>query len=125
MHLVLRCLIALKIEPEILSQGNKLMSLTVREYGVVFLDSIRYIPAGVDQLARQFDLSVSKGWFPHKKSAPEEFGRWRPCQPGLEYYRGEKDTLKMLRAKQEWIREEQKRQLESGSGWCINDELVK
>ena len=59
-----------KILPDVISNGLKLMSLSV--CGVKFIDSCNFLPMALEALPKAFGLNeLCKGYFPHRFNTPE------------------------------------------------------
>ena len=52
-----------KKPPQILNQGNKILSLTFN--GVKILDSLMFLPMPLSEFSKTFKLHETKGFFPH------------------------------------------------------------
>ena len=70
--------------PEVVSNGLKLMSLTV--CGVKFIDSCNFLPMALSALPKAFGLNeLRKGYFPHRFNTPTNQGYVGPY-PDAGYY---------------------------------------
>lgn len=59
------------INPDIMTRGNKIMSLTVREWNIKCIDFLLFCPMKLSQLPKALSLEdCAKTYFPHKFSAP-------------------------------------------------------
>jgi hypothetical protein len=70
--LVLKHLLQNGICPEIINNGQKIMTMTIKSCNVRFIDSFNFLPMGLAKLPKAFGLSCgSKGYFPHFFNTPE------------------------------------------------------
>ena len=54
------------ILPELLLNGTKIMSITVADLNIKFIDSLNFIPMALARFPKTFGLKeLKKGWFPH------------------------------------------------------------
>ena len=54
------------ILPELLLNGTKIMSITVVDLNIKFIDSLNFIPMALARFPKTFGLNeLKKGWFPH------------------------------------------------------------
>ena len=49
-----------------LFKGQKILKLSIPEFGITFLDSYKYIKASLQKCAKMFSLDIGKGHFPLK-----------------------------------------------------------
>jgi hypothetical protein len=63
LHFILNRAILLKWQPEIITNGVKIMCMKVEH--MIFLDRISYLPLPLHKLPEAFGLPSSKSWYPH------------------------------------------------------------
>jgi hypothetical protein len=65
-YFILQYLYKNGITPEIITRGAKILSLTVSEMNIKFIDSLCFIPMKLAAFPKTFGLSeLKKGYFPH------------------------------------------------------------
>ena len=83
-HFILQYAVRLGNPPEVVSNGLKLMSLSVR--GVKFIDSCNFLPMALAALPKAFGLTeLRKEYFPHRFNTPGNQGYVGPY-PDARYY---------------------------------------
>jgi hypothetical protein len=94
---------------EVMKDGNKF----------IFKDSFNFFMTGLANLPKMFDLTVQKGYFPHKFNKPKNLFLHLKRLPKLKYY--DPDNMKPLeRAKfMEWYK------LNKNQPFNLKDELIK
>ena len=69
-HFILKYALERSVVPEVVTNGLKLMSLTVGD--VKFIDSCNFLPMPLSKLPKAFGLTeLRKGYFPHRFNVPE------------------------------------------------------
>jgi hypothetical protein len=70
--LVLKHLLENGICPEIINNGQKIMTMTIKNCNLRFIDSFNFLPMGLAKLPKAFGLDCgSKGYFPHFFNTPD------------------------------------------------------
>ena len=85
-YFILNQLVKEKLEVELVAQGGKLISITLKDLGIKFLDSLSHLPMALSKLPKclGFDQE-SKGYFPHYFNTPENSGYEGPMPPPEDY----------------------------------------
>ena len=74
-------------------KGNKLVSFSVPALNMRFIDFFCFVPTGLKNLEKSFNLTTgSKGFFPHLLNKPEFYGLTLPHLPPKSFY--EPDLMK-------------------------------
>ena len=71
-HFILKWFVKNNIKPSTIFKGTKLMYMNVGKR-FRFMDSLNFIPVGLDKFPSTFRLESQKGFFPHKFNTPENF----------------------------------------------------
>ena len=56
-----------------LFKGQKILKLSIPEFGITFLDSYKYIKASLQKCAKMFSLDIGKGTFPLKSNIRKNY----------------------------------------------------
>ncbi|KAM3921576.1 uncharacterized protein RB166_010983 [Leptodactylus fuscus] len=64
-YFIVRELINEKLSVKMLTQGGKLLCVTVHDLGIRFIDSLNFIPMKLSKLPQAMGFSETKGHFPH------------------------------------------------------------
>ena len=56
-----------------LFKGQKILKLSIPEFGITFLDSYKYIRASLQKCAKMFSLDIGKGHFPLKSNSRKNY----------------------------------------------------
>ncbi|XP_032094416.1 uncharacterized protein LOC116523417 [Thamnophis elegans] len=64
-YLVLRQLIREKVRVQLISQGGKLLCITLPDYKIRFIDSLSFLPLKLSKLPKAMGFQGCKGYFPH------------------------------------------------------------
>jgi hypothetical protein len=83
LHFILNRAILLKWQPELIMNGQKIMSMRLEH--LHFLDSISYLPMPLRKLLQAFGLSATKSWYPHFFNTKENMDYVGPI-PDISYY---------------------------------------
>ena len=122
MIMVCEFLLKLRIQPQILPQGNGILQLVIKEFNILFLDSYKFFPQSLSSLSKRFDLkSTVKGYFPHTFNRPENWGLIRKKPPPMEEYLSQRDSEDVRKAKITWWLEDKSKQPE----YNFNHDIVK
>ena len=101
-HFILQYAARLGTPPEVVSNGLKLMSLSV--CGVKFIDSYNFLPMALAALPKAFGLSeLRKGYFPHRFNTPENQG-YVGVYPDVRHYAPEHMTERVRAEFEAWHR---------------------
>ncbi|OOY33751.1 hypothetical protein BOV88_13610 [Solemya velum gill symbiont] len=75
------------IKPEIIANGAKIMSLSVKECKVKFIDSLNFLPTALAKLPAMFEMrELCKGYFPHLYNRKENQSKVLDRLPEASYY---------------------------------------
>ena len=84
LHFIIGYIHEAGIKPEIIANGQKIMSLTTQ--GIQFIDSLNYFGTALAKLPSIFGLTeLQKGFFPHLFSIPEN-QEYKGAMPDAKYY---------------------------------------
>jgi hypothetical protein len=83
LQFILKRAIILKLEPELIINGQKIMSMKFKY--LRFLDSVSFLPMVLRKLPQAFGLSVTKSWYPHFFNTKENMDYVGPI-PDISYY---------------------------------------
>jgi hypothetical protein len=83
LHFILNRTIILKWQPELIMNGQKIVSMEV-EY-LHFLQSVSYLPMPLRKLPQAFGLSATKSWYLHFFNTKENMDYIGPI-PDISYY---------------------------------------
>lgn len=135
---ILNVSLALGLNPQIISKGNNIVSLTLPSYNVVFLDSFKYLSTSLSNLAKQYKIPEEKGFFCHEfnkidYSYGSPYNRIYENLPPLELFINPWiDDEQTINKKKEWHSVESKRYKAQGGNlyydfnkdilmYCFND----
>ena len=62
-HFLLRKFLKLRWTPQLIMDGNKILSMIVENFR--FLDSLNFRPMSLKSMPKSFDLTCKKGYYPH------------------------------------------------------------
>ena len=124
--LVCELLLLLGIEPRILPQGQGILQLVVKEFGILFLDSYKFFIQSLSSLSDRFSLPVAKGYFSFKTNLPQNWGRKRRHPPELAAYINDQDSERVKIEKRKWWEEVKSQEPENNFNqdivaYCILD----
>jgi hypothetical protein len=83
LHFILIWAILLKWQPELIMNGQKIMSMRVEH--LHFLDCVSYLPMPLRKLPQAFRLTAAKSWYPHFFNTNENMDYVGPI-PDISYY---------------------------------------
>ena len=99
-QLILREMMLQGITPRIDSTGSKLLCITIESHKIRFLDSLCYVQASADQLAKQYGLDTGgKLQFPIKMLDPQYYNETFKEWPGVEWFTLFSDSEQSIREK--------------------------
>jgi hypothetical protein len=91
---LLRKFLELSWSPDSIMDGSKILSMKVE--GLIFLDSLNFLPMSLKNMPKSFDLSCKKGYYPHFFNTAKNLvyeGRYpEPFYYGADYMSGEERT---------------------------------
>jgi hypothetical protein len=83
LHFNLNRAIKLKWEPELITNGLKIISMKMEH--LLFLDSVYFLPCALRKLPEAFGLQAAKSWYPHYFNTEENLDYVGPM-PDISYY---------------------------------------
>ena len=104
LHLLLDYIHENGIKPNIIQNGKKILCL--QAFGIKFIDSLNYFNSSLAKLPKIFGMTeLSKGYFPHLYSAPEN-QQYKGAMPDARYY--DPDGMKPDKRKEffEWYHQQ-------------------
>ena len=116
--LILSMLLKMNFVPDIISSGNAVISIHLKEFGITFIDSHRYLKQSLKKLPQRYGLQVGKGFFCHSFNKPENFG-YNGSVPSLDDFLTAGDSRQVIREKTEFLESIKDRP------YCFNDEILK
>ncbi|XP_060550634.1 uncharacterized protein LOC117657823 [Pantherophis guttatus] len=84
-YLVLRQLIREKVKVQLLTQGGKLLCITLPHFHIRFIDSLSFLPMKLSKLPKAMGFQGSKGYFPHLFNTAENQD-YVGTLPDIKYY---------------------------------------
>ena len=105
------------ITPSVITKGNKILSMTVAELNIVFVDSIRYIKASLSKCCTLYNLNMKKGTFPVRANIIKFYTS--TTIPPFEWFINENDSTEAIKEKQLWYLERRKKL------WVFKDEIAE
>lgn len=83
---VLRWMLEQGLQPKVIPNGSKLMSIEVKSLNIRIIDSFNFLPMSLAKLPATFGLiELKKGYFPHFFNTPENQDYIGPL-PGPQFY---------------------------------------
>lgn len=84
-YLILRQLIREKVKVQLLTQGGKLLCITLPIFDIRFIDSLSFLPMKLSKMPKAMGFQGSKGYFPHLFNTAENQDYVGPL-PDAKYY---------------------------------------
>ena len=84
-HFILNYCVESGIFPDIIYQGTKIVTMTIKEINLRFIDSINFLPFSLKKVAQSFDLQYTKGYFPHMSNTLDMIGYVGAMPPPEKY----------------------------------------
>ena len=114
------------ITPSVLSKGNKLLCISINEFNIQFIDSIRYIKASLAKCCKVFKLSEKKGTFPLKANHRDYYNK-NGIVPQFHLFINENDSQNVIEEKKQWY-QNRKQSLwnfkKEIAAYCTDDSLI-
>ena len=90
------------VKPYCVYAGTKIMSMTVKEYKIRFIDSINFVASALSSFPKTFGLKeLKKGYFPHFFNKPNNQNYIGPI-PNKKYYNYDQMSISNRKAFLEW-----------------------
>jgi G:T-mismatch repair DNA endonuclease (very short patch repair protein) len=102
--------------PKVVRDGRKVFLMEIEELGIKFLRSNNYFAGSEYEIAKMFDITFQKRFFPNR--FPDMF--YKGCIPKEEYFFDFKDTKTIRQEKLDFIQNFK----ENNLCWCFEKELV-
>lgn len=101
--LLLNLLHKRKLTCQPIFEGNKIITLSIKEFNIRFIDSHRFIPSSLDSFPKRFPHLkgvAKKGFFPYKFNKEDNYDYSGPYPSEEEYYDEYSSKKKVLEIKQ-------------------------
>ena len=108
------------LTPDIVTRGNKLLSMEIGVLGLRFIDSMLFCPGSLARLGQRYGIAETKGSFPHHMNRASNYA-YVGQPPGVENFCGD-NTSAAERGKIEKFLDERRR---GGHVWNFRDEIYR
>ena len=95
-------LLKMNFVPDIISSGNAVISIHLKEFGITFIDSHRFLKQSLKKLPQRYGLDTEKGYFCHLFNKPENFG-FNGKVPELENFLTLGDSKSIIEEKRKFV----------------------
>ena len=106
-------------KPFIIWGGEKIMTMSIQELGIRFVDSLCFLTMPLKDFPKTFGLTnIKKGFFPHWFNTKANWS-YKGVMPPLDVFKPERMKVKDAKEFQEWYDE----QVENDYVWCQKKEM--
>jgi hypothetical protein len=74
------------VAPKLVVRNMRILQLTIEKFNITFIDSLLYVSGSLDSLSKTFNLSGSKGYFPHLFNSPANYEYRGKCPTASHFF---------------------------------------